>query len=159
METLVMRSAIMYNPPMETSTLAQEIATAASLRRRSKSGAGEETGDDLFAEHSKLVKNINTAVKWDKQALVLALIINLFSTERAPVTHIERVKRAEERYSLLLQAYLRSKHTHYDARTMYHQLFQRLSDVKSYSEACAQHIARVTPGELEPLMKEIFSMT
>lgn len=156
METLVMRSAIMYNPSVDATDSNQGMAAPAS---KGRDGGSNEESSDLFADHRKLVRSINATVKWDKSTLVLALIINLFSAERAPVIHVAHVKRAEERYSLLLQAYLRSKHSHYEARGIFHQLFQKLSDVKSYCETCAKHIARVTASELEPLMREIFSMT
>lgn len=143
METLVIRSAILQNPPQS-----QE-----SRERRVPHGL-----EDLFREHNKLTTTFNALARWDKPLLVLAMIINLFNPERPGVVNKEQVRLAAERYSILLQAYLRSKASFFEARTIYPQIFLKLSEVHHFGEMCAQHIARVTPSELQPLMRELFSM-
>lgn len=148
METLVIRAAICY-------AAADNVDSASKLRN---SFIQHGLGLELYEEHIRHLTSFNTIAQWDKTSLVLALIINLFNAARPGVTQKGQVKSAEERYSLLLQSYLRSKYSLYEARAVFPQLLLKLSEIRHYGELCAQHIATVTPSELEPLMREIFNM-
>lgn len=148
METLVIRAAILYElggDPQKQQNVRQTFI---------RHGLGEQ----LYNEHMKIISSFNEIAKWEKAILVLVMIINLFNPDRPGVSDKEQVQRAGERYSLLLQAFLRSKYTFYEARQVFPLLLIKINAVRQYSELCAQHIARVSPEELEPLMKEVFNM-
>lgn len=150
METLVIRAAICYSSDL------RGVDNPTSDLRNSFIQHG--LGQELYEEHIRHLTSFNTIAKWDKVSLVLTLIINLFNAARPGVMYKEQVKSAEDRYSLLLQSYLRSKYSLLEAQALFPQLLLKLSEIRHYGELCAQHIATVSPSELEPLMREIFNM-
>ena len=126
METLVIRSAIVHDSTVETS----EDKTVNTSYPASKDSSSSSTSTstiasthpttttttpptsqvtkDMVYEHLKFIKSFNAVAKWDKPTMVLAMIVNLFSSDRADLINRDVVARAAERYALLLQCYLKS---------------------------------------------------
>lgn len=156
METLVLRSAIQYDPEIGGFSIEE---TSSKIKKGIKiSIIGSALGEELFTEHMKFITSFNTVAKWDKPTMILAMIINLFSPDRSGLQDKPMVTKAEEKYSLLLQAYLRSKYNLYEARSVYPRLLMKLTDVRNYGEMSAQRVASVAVHDMEPLLREIFSM-
>lgn len=151
METLVIRSAIVF----EESSGESEQEDAASREEKAKQS---KVTKEMVTEHMKFIKRFNAVAKWDKVTMILGMIVNLFSADRPDLQNREGVKRAAQRYALLLQAYLRSKYSFFEARTLYPQIILTLSDVRAYGEVSSQQMVKVTLSDLEPLMREMFSM-
>ena len=178
METLVIRSAIVHDSTVETS----EDKTVNTSYPASKDSSSSSTSTstiasthpttttttatpptsqvtkDMVSEHLKFIKSFNAVAKWDKPTMVLAMNVNLFSSERADLINRDVVARAAERYALLLQCYLKSIYRAREARSLYPQLLLTLSKVRSYGAISAQHMVRGTLSDLEPLMREMFSI-
>lgn len=156
METLVLRSAIQYDPEIDGFSIEE---TASKTKKGIKiSMIGSALGEELLQEHKKFITSFNTVAKWDKPTMILAMIINLFSPDRPGLQNKALVTEAEEKYSLLLQAYLRSKYNLYEARSVYPRLLMKLTDVRNYGEMSAQRVSNVATHDMEPLLREIFSM-
>jgi len=156
METLVLRSAIQYDP--KVGGFAVQDINSKEKKYLKISFISQGLGEELFTEHMRFIESFNAAAKWDKPTMVLAMIINLFSRDRPGLTNKKVVENAEGRYSMLLQAYMRSKYSFHEASTLYPKLLLKLTDVRSYGEMSAQHVAQVAPQDMEPLLKDIFSM-
>lgn len=157
METLVLRSAIQYDPNIDG--FAVEDVTSKQKKDLKISFINQALGPEIYSEHMKFITSFNTAAKWDKPTMILAMIINLFSPDRQGLQNKEIVANAEEHYSFLLQAYLRSKYAYYEARSIYPKLLLKLTDVRSYGEMSAQHISQLSaPRDMEPLLKELFDV-
>lgn len=176
METLVIRSAIVHDSTVETSE-DKTVNTSYPTSKDSSSSSSTSTSTiasthptttatpptsqvtkDMVSEHLKFIKSFNAVAKWDKPTMVLAMIVNLFSSDRADLINRDVVARAAERYALLLQCYLKSIYRAREARSLYPQLLLTLSKVRSYGAISAQHMVRVTLSDLEPLMREMFSI-
>ena len=174
METLVIRSAIVHDSTVETSE-DKTVNTSYPANKDSSSSTSTSTiasthqtttatpptsqvTKDMVSEHLKFIKSFNAVAKWDKPTMVLAMIVNLFSSDRADLINRDVVARAAERYALLLQCYLKSIYRAREARSLYPQLLLTLSKVRSYGAISAQHMVRVTLSDLEPLMREMFSI-
>lgn len=167
METLVIRSAIVREekddkPPdpsvdEDSSTSIPDRKSSSSSRDPTPPSASNTT-QEMVTEHMKFVKSFNAAAKWDKPTMVLAMIVNLFSPDRVDLITRDVVARAAERYARLLQTYLNSIYSFKEAKALYPQLLQTLSQVRSYGEISSQHMVRVTLSDLEPLMREMFSI-
>ena len=174
METLVIRSAIVHDSTVETSEDKTVNTSYPASKDSSSSSAStiasthpttttttpptSQVTKDMVSEHLKFIKSFNAVAKWDKPTMVLAMIVNLFSSDRADLINRDVVARAAERYALLLQCYLKSIYRAREARSLYPQLLLTLSKVRSYGAISAQHMVRVTLSDLEPLMREMFSI-
>lgn len=150
METLVIRAAICYNPDLRDADNRTWSLRGSFIQH----GLGQE----LYDEHIRHLTSFNTIAKWDKVSLVLALIINLFNTAKPGVMHHEQIKSAEDKYSLLLQSYLQSKYSLFEAQAVFPQLLLKLNEIRNYGDLCSHQIALVSTSELEPLMREIFNI-
>lgn len=153
METLVIRSAIVYEE--NGSETKGEDASKGEKEYQSQQS---QVTRNMVSEHMKFIKRFNAVAKWDKVTMILGMIVNLFSADRLDLDNRDAVVRAAQRYALLLQAYLRSKYTYFEARTLYPQVILTLSDVRAYGEVSSQQMVRVSLSDLEPLMREMFSM-
>jgi len=176
METLVIRSAIVHdssveNPDANTETTSNSASkdsssphkdpisnTASPPSPTAPAGPTSQVTKDMVSEHIKFIKSFNDVAKWDKPTMVLAMIVNLFSSDRTDLIKRDGVARAAERYATLLQTYLKSIYGVKEACSLYPQLLLTLSKVRSYGEISAQHMVRVTLSDLEPLMREMFSI-
>ena len=124
METLVIRSAIVHDSTVETSEDKTVNTSYPASKDSSSSSAStiasthpttttttpptSQVTKDMVSEHLKFIKSFNAVAKWDKPTMVLAMIVNLFSSDRADLINRDVVARAAERYALLLQCYLKS---------------------------------------------------
>jgi len=112
----------------------------------------------MIRQHTKFITKLNQVAKWDKTTTTLCMLINLFSPLREGLIARESVANAAARYDLLLQSYLRSKYSSREVSSMYPELIATLDTVKSYGEQSSKQMYGVTPAELEPLMRDMFSM-
>lgn len=153
METLVIRSAIVYEEPSKE--VKQEGEGGGE--ERANAGYSQET-KSMITEHMKFIKRINAAAKWDKVIVILGMIVNLFSADRAGLHNRDAVNRAAHRYAQLLQSYLKSKYSFSEVRMIYPEVMLTLSGVRAYGEVTSQRMLGFTLSDLEPLMREMFSM-
>ena len=175
METLVIRSAIVHDSTVETSddktantsypackdsssSSSTSTSTIASTHQtKTTTPPTSQVTKDMVSEHLKFIKSFNAVAKWDKPTMVLAMIVNLFSSDRADLINRDVVARAAERYALLLQCYLKSIYRAREALSLYPQLLLTLSKVRIYGAISSQHMVRFTLSDLEPRMSEMFS--
>lgn len=155
METLVLRSAIQYDPNI--GGFAVEDVTSNQRKDLKMSIISQGMGEELYTEHMKFITSFNTVAKWDKPTMILVMIINLFSPDRPDLKETAIVAQAQEKYFFLLQAYLRSKYSLYEARSIYPRLLIKLTDVRTYGEISAQQVSQAKTNQMEPLLREIFS--
>lgn len=150
METLVIRSAIVYEE-------ASEEQEDDSINKAEQSKTSTIT-KEMVTEHTKFIKRLNAIAKWEKVTMVLGMIVNLFSSDRVDLEERDAVASAAKRYAQLLHSYLHSKYSSYEATALHRQLILTLREVRAYGELSSQQMVKVTLTDLEPLMREMFSM-
>lgn len=143
MENLVIRSAIVQSNNNSRGGNKPELMTSSKVTK------------EMVSERIKFTHSLISAAKGDKVIMVLCMILNLFSADRADLEDRESVARAGRHYDQLLQAYLRSKYSFYESRIIYPQLLITLGGVHRYGEQSSQQI--VTLSDLESLIKDMFS--
>ncbi|KAK3610425.1 hypothetical protein CHS0354_016599 [Potamilus streckersoni] len=115
-------------------------------------------GSGIFDEHMKFVKSIAIDLKADETALILLLMLSLFSPDRPCVVDKEYVSREQDKYALLLQRYLESKHPCHIARMIYPKLLMKLTDIRNLNEEHSQVLLKMNPEGIQPLMKEVMDL-
>ena len=152
---MALRSAIQYTPDMDGFEL--EDSSTGDKKAIKMDIIKHILGEDLFEAHMQFVLSLNTVAKWDKPTMILTMVISLFASDRPGLHNKEHISRAEEHYSFLLQAFLRSKYTLHEARSIYPKLLMKITDVRTYAEQAKNTInnQNVNSSQLDPLLREL----
>ena len=154
-----MRSAIQYDPYV--GGFAVVNGNTEAQKKIQLSFIKSVFGEGLYDEHMRFITSFNMAAQWNKPAMILSMIINIFASDRPEIKDKSLVEEARMHYSQLLQAYLRSQYTLFKADTVYQQILAKLGDLKTYGEMTRQVMDRhsvTDSAEIEPLVKEMLTI-
>ena len=111
----------------------------------------------LFEDHMKFVKSA-IDMGADQTALILLLIISLFSPDRPNLENKEQIGEEQEKYSQLLFKYLSTVYHPDIAQRMFPKLLMKLTDIRNLNEEHSQVLLKVNPICLQPLMQEVLEL-
>ncbi|XP_064633827.1 oxysterols receptor LXR-alpha-like isoform X2 [Lineus longissimus] len=120
---------------------------------KADSPAGQYNGDAV-----QFFMSLNELVGGDKTAILLLLVIELFSPDRANLEGKIKVEAAQEQYSYLLQLHIQSKYPPEEARILYPKLLMKLVEVRELGELSSKAASRLDIQSVEPLLVEVFSL-
>lgn len=115
-------------------------------------------GGGLFEEHMKFVKSLAIDLHADETILILLLVISLFSPDRPCISDKAYIAKEQDKYALLLQRYLESRHPGHVVRSIYPKLLMKLTDIRNLNEEHSQVLLKVNPEGIQPLMKEVLDL-
>lgn len=169
-ELLIIRSVISFDKennyfldPFDKDSLAmsadqlKEGIEQPALEMGAMPGFGPGTGG-LFDEHMKFVKSLAIDLKADETVLILLLMLSLFSPDRPCVQDKAYISSEQDKYALLLQRYLESKHPNHVVRSIYPKLLMKLTDIRNLNEEHSQVLLKLNPEGIQPLMKEVMDL-
>jgi Ligand-binding domain of nuclear hormone receptor len=156
-ELLILRSVITFDAEKQhfLDPVDSEETSAMKLEQLEKA----ETGLGLFDDHMRFVRTLAVDLRADETTLILLLVISLFSPDRDNLEHKDLVAAEQERYSMLLRAYLESVHPLSAARVVYPRLLMTLTDIRNLNEEHSQVLLKVNPEGIQPLMKEVLDLS
>ncbi|XP_041368868.1 nuclear hormone receptor HR96-like [Gigantopelta aegis] len=114
---------------------------------------------DMYLKHMHFVKCLREMTRSDRVIMVLLFIIELFSPDRHGLVNKLTVSQGQEKYSMWLKAYLESVNSVFEAHQLYPKLLLMLRDVRSLGEESAMIASKLDIGKLDPLLREVFSMS
>lgn len=117
-----------------------------------------EQGTGLFDDYMKFVRSLAVELRANKTALILLLMIALFSPDRLQLEQKEAVAEEQERYSVLLQRYLESQHPVAIAHMIYPKMLLKLTDIRELSEKHSHVLLKANPEGIVPLMREVLDI-
>lgn len=153
-ELLIIRSVITFDSEkmqfLDPYDKEKDAMTADQLRN------GQ--GNGLFDEHMRFVRTLAVDLQADETVLILLLTIALYSPDRPQVVDKAYVAQEQERYAMLLQHYLASRHPPHITRWMYPKLLMKLVDIRNLNEEHSQVLLKINPEGIQPLMKEVLDL-
>lgn len=123
-----------------------------------KLGVLKEARGNLYEEHQRFVKSFQPEWRSDENIMILLCAITLFTPERPNVIHKEVVKLEQDSYYYLLKRYLESILNGCEARSTYLLLIRKIAELRILNSTHLRVFLEVNPREVEPLLREVFSM-
>lgn len=155
---MAIRSAIQYDPHI--AGFGVEDSVTGARKTLQLDFIRDIFGQQMYKEHMEFVTSLNSAANWDKPTMILTMLINLFASDRPGLTNKQLVSDAEDHYTVLLKAYLRSKYPQFKADAMYPRLLMKLADVRNLGDTSKKtlNMLSVTKADdLAPLLKEVLT--
>jgi acyl carrier protein len=156
-ELLILRSVMTFDKERQhfLDPVDQEETKAMSIEQLQSA----EMGTGLFEEHMRFVKCLAVNLRADETTLILLLVISLFSPDRGCLDQSVKILEEQERYSMLLQKYLRSKYPTSLASQLFPKLLMKLTDIRNLNEEHSHVLLKVNPEGIQPLMKEVLELS
>jgi nuclear receptor subfamily 1 group I len=165
MEVMILRGALKFDPVALSFRFSQQHGAGVgtgqinskliekNLGKADSSTAGQYNGDAV-----QFFMSLNELVNGDKTAILLLLVIELFSPDRANLEDKIKVEAAQEQYSYLLQLHIQAKYPPEEARALYPKLLMKLVEVRELGELSSKAASRLDIQSVEPLLVEVFSL-
>lgn len=117
-----------------------------------------ETGTGLFEHHMKFVRSLTLDLNVDETAMILLLVIALFSPDRDNLADRSLIALQQERHCSLLKRYLESINPSSVARVLFPKMLLKLTDVRNLNEEHSLVLLKVNPDGIQPLMQEFLDL-
>lgn len=158
-ELLIIRSVITFDKEkqqfLDPYDKEKYAMTTDQFKIATNSAAQAMGSNGLFDDHMRFVKSLALDLQADETVLILLLMIALYSPDRPSITDKLYIGNEQERYAVLLQRYLESRHPPHVVRHIYPKLLMKLVDIRNLNEEHSQVLLRINPDGLQPLMKEV----
>lgn len=154
-EVLVLRSSKMFN----SETMAWQVSKEGRSHQVSAMSLNLGSPDSmLFIQQYRLfVGSLLRSTRQDNIALMLLIVMTVFSPDRARPASVPLVSRIQEEYANVLHEYVSVRYAR--EPMMLARLLQRLTDIRDLNEKHTSMLMNMKVDELEPLIVEIFDLS
>ncbi|XP_067935123.1 thyroid hormone receptor beta-like isoform X3 [Watersipora subatra] len=159
MDIMAIRSALQYHPDIGGYSVVD--TTSGSSKHLRLEFIRTIFGEEIYKEHLKFISSFRTAALEDKTAMILAMIIIVFTVDRTTISEDQQVTVDQHlsHYSELLLAYLCSVRPCSEAKKIiYPRIVMKITDLRNYAFMSQGAIANQegsSADAIEPLLREL----
>ncbi|PAA93254.1 hypothetical protein BOX15_Mlig017314g2 [Macrostomum lignano] len=162
---ILMRGVAIYNPELDSFTFLSKASSghrhSVPLAALTQSLSAYPSGQQLVERYRRFIIGYHRASSGDQMALTLLQLIEFYNPSRPLLRNMHRIDRIQAGYIMLLKRHIESVQPTQQARRVFFDLMNRLSELDSiatdFSQLC--HVVGFRCEELNPLLLEIFELS
>ncbi|XP_013790291.1 nuclear hormone receptor HR96-like [Limulus polyphemus] len=149
-ELMLLRSVMTYDPEKDCWQGPQTVSIKVDILK--------EARGNIYEEHKRFINSFDPLWRSNENIMLILSAITLFTPERPNIVHKNVIRFEQESYYYLLQRYLHTIYSEWEARSSYLMLISKLEELHLLNENHVRIFLDVNPKDVEPLLIEIFDL-
>ncbi|XP_029730189.2 nuclear hormone receptor HR96 [Aedes albopictus] len=153
-EMMILRSAMQYDCDRASWKIPHSQEEMSNIR----ADVLKLAKGNVYQEHEQFIRTFDKKWRSDENIILIMCAITLFSPDRPKTVHSDVIKLEQNSYYYLLRRYLESIYPGCEARSIFLQLIQKISELHRLNDEIISVYLDVNPAQVEPLLREIFDL-